>query len=55
MDLKRATWIGVVTYIISFILGISIMYLLGIDPSQGSELPNSVLYINIIIIDKIFP
>lgn len=49
MNLKRAAWIGVVTYIISFIIGIIVMYFLGFDPSQASEIPNSLLYVNIIL------
>ena len=48
MKLKRAIWIGVVTYILSFIIGLIPMILMGTDTAEISELPPSFFIIGII-------
>ena len=49
MNLKRAIGVGLLTYLASFIIGIIIMFAMGVDPSQGSEIPKSAFIVNIII------
>ncbi|MBI2451863.1 hypothetical protein HYV50_02160 [Candidatus Pacearchaeota archaeon] len=49
MNLKRAVWVGIVTYILSLIIGIVVISLLGFDFTQSAEIPNSIFLINIII------
>lgn len=49
MNIKRAIGVGLLTYLTSFILGTIIMFAMGIDPSQTSEIPQSAYIINIIV------
>jgi len=49
MNVKRAIGVGLLTYLVSFILGIIVMFAMGVDPSQGSEIPKSAFIVNIII------
>ncbi|MBI2449082.1 hypothetical protein HYV49_02175 [Candidatus Pacearchaeota archaeon] len=49
MNLKRAIWVAVLTYAISFIIGLIVMMIMGVDPTNLTEIPNNVLYISIIL------
>jgi len=49
MDFKRALWVGIVTYIVSFLIGMGVILAMGFQPSQITEIPSIVLYINIAI------
>ncbi len=49
MNLKRAIWVGVVMYILSFIIGIIPFLITGADPTQMSDPPTSFFVIGIII------
>ncbi|MEK6844064.1 MAG: hypothetical protein AABX83_01415 [Nanoarchaeota archaeon] len=48
MNIKRAIWVGVVTYILSFIVGMVSAILIGFDINQA-EMPTSFYVIGIII------
>src|SRR3989344_4139637 len=49
MNLKRAIWVGALTYIASFIIGALVLSLLGYELAQGSEVSTPILVINIVI------
>ena len=49
MNLKRAIWVGLLTYVLSFIFGLVVMFFLGVDPAQTSEIPRSFLIILILV------
>ena len=49
MNLKRAVWVSVVAYLVSLIIGMGVMFLLGINPAETSEIPQDAFLINIIV------
>ena len=49
MNIKRAIWVGIAVYLVSFFIGLIVMTLAGINPADTSEIPNSILYVNIFI------
>ena|SRR3989344_864898 len=49
MNIKRAIGVGVLTYVVSFIIGLIVMIAMGIDPLQASEIPQSAFIVNIVI------
>ena len=49
MNIKRALWVSVLTYAASFIIGLIVMTLMGIDPTNLAKIPNNVLYISILL------
>lgn len=49
MNLKRAVGIGVVTYIVSLVIGMIVMLIMGFDPSQTSVVPSNMLYAIILV------
>jgi ABC-type spermidine/putrescine transport system permease subunit II len=57
MNIKRAIWLGVLTYITSFIVGIILAAILGIDITTGEPLTPTLWYLSIIftiIVSAIF-
>ena len=49
MKLKRALWIGVVVYVLSFIIGLLTTIIMKIDISNAVEVPTSVWVMGIIV------
>jgi hypothetical protein len=49
MNFKRALWVGVLTYFVSFIVGLIPMMIMGFNPSQMTDVPQSFFIIGIII------
>ena len=47
MNFKRAIGIGLLTYIFAFVIGIVVMFLFQVDPSDPFSIPPLVLYVNI--------
>ncbi|MBS3093732.1 hypothetical protein J4456_04090 [Candidatus Pacearchaeota archaeon] len=47
MNLKRALGIGLLTYVLAFVIGIVIMFLFQVDSSDPFSIPPYILYINI--------
>lgn len=49
MNLKRASWVAVLMYITSFIVGLIPMIVMGVDTTQLSEFPTSFFIVGILI------
>lgn len=49
MNIKRAVGVGILTYLIAFIIGMIVVGISGVDATNPAEVPKSVLYINIVI------